>query len=107
MITAGLLAVLTAAAPPRLVVVIAVDQLRADYLAALPSLVWARWLQPAAPRGGRCSPQARYEHVITRDLPGPRGDAHRELRDVNGIVANVWYDPVRERPQYCCVEAGP
>ena len=104
MITAGLLAVLMAAAPPRLVVVIAVDQLRADYLER-----FRPWFGPGGFNllltRGAVYPRARYDHVITETCPGHAVMLTGSYATVNGIVANGWYDPVRERPVYC-VEDG-
>ena len=57
------------AVPPRLVVVIAVDQLRADYLDR-----FRPWFGPDGFnrffRTGAVYPRARYEHVTTETCPG-------------------------------------
>jgi len=104
MITAGLLAALMVAAPPRLVVVIAVDQLRADYLDR-----FRPWFGPGGFNllltRGAVYPRARYEHVITETCPGHAVMLTGSYATVNGIVANGWYDPVQQRPVYC-VEDG-
>ena len=109
MIAAGLLAFAFAAAsppavPPRLVVVIAVDQLRADYLDR-----FRPWFGPDGFnrffRTGAVYPRARYEHVTTETCPGHAVMLTGSYGGVNGIVANQWYDPVQGRPVYC-VEDG-
>lgn len=104
MITTGLLALLMAAAPPRLVLVIAVDQLRADYLER-----FRPWFGPGGFNllltRGAVYPRARYQHVITETCPGHSVMLTGSYATANGIVANGWYDPVQQRPVYC-VEDG-
>jgi hypothetical protein len=91
-------------APPRLVVVIAVDQLRPDYLDR-----FRPWFGPGGfnrlLRAGAVYPRARYEHVTTETCPGHAVMLTGSYGGVNGIVAIQWYDPVQERALYC-VEDG-
>ena len=110
MITAGLLALAFATAPPpvappRLVVMIAVDQLRADYLDR-----FRPWFGPDGFnrffRTGAVYPRARYEHVITETCPGHAVMLTGSYASVNGIVANQWYDPVQGRPLYCAEDGS-
>jgi predicted AlkP superfamily pyrophosphatase or phosphodiesterase len=104
---AGLLLLALASAPvrpPALVVVIAVDQLRADYLDR-----FRPWFGPGGfnrfLREGASYPRARYEHVTTETCPGHAVMLTGSYATVSGIVANQWYDPVQGRPVYC-VEDG-
>ena len=88
------------AARPRLVVVIVVDQFRADYLHRFRPFFRAggfnRFLET-----GASFPQARYEHAITSTCPGHAVILTGSYADVNGIVANGWYDRGTARPVYC------
>jgi Type I phosphodiesterase / nucleotide pyrophosphatase len=94
-----------ASAPPRLVVVIAVDQLRADYLDR-----FRPWFGPRGfnrfLRTGAVYPRARYEHVTTETCPGHAVMLTGSYATVNGIVANGWYDPVKGRPVYCAEDGS-
>src|SRR5689334_21590887 len=75
-----------ASAPPRLVVVIAVDQLRADYLDR-----FRAWFGPGGFnrffRTGAVYPRARYVHVTTETCPGHAVMLTGSYATVNGIVA--------------------
>jgi predicted AlkP superfamily pyrophosphatase or phosphodiesterase len=103
-IAAGLLALALSGGavtpPPRLVVVVAVDQLPADYLDR-----FRPWFGPGGFTrflgGGAVYPRARYEHVTTETCPGHAVMLTGSYATVNGIVANQWYDPVQGRPVYC------
>jgi hypothetical protein len=91
--------------PPRLVVVIAVDQLPADYLDR-----FRPWFGPGGFnrffRTGAVYPRARYEHVTTETCPGHAVMLTGSYATVNGIVANQWYDPVQGRPVYCAEDGS-
>jgi hypothetical protein len=108
MIAASLLALTLATAPappPRLVVVIAVDQLRADYLDRFRS-----WFGPGGFNlllmRGAVYPRARYQHVTTETCPGHAVILTGSYATVNGIVANEWYDPERARAVYCAEDSS-
>jgi arylsulfatase A-like enzyme len=88
------------ASRPRLVVVIAVDQLRADYIDRFRS-----WFGPAGfnlflEHGARFV-TARHEHAITETCPGHAVMLTGSYGMVNGIVANDWYDARSKRAMYC------
>jgi hypothetical protein len=85
---------------PRLVVVIAVDQLRADYIDR-----FRPWFGPGGfnlflQRGARFA-QARHRHATTSTCPGHAVILTGSYGEVNGIVANEWYDTRSRRPMYC------
>ena len=94
-----------AASPPRLVVVIAVDQLPAYYLDR-----FRPWFGPGGFnrffRAGAVYPRARYAHVITETCPGHAVMLTGSYATANGIVANQWYDPVQGRPVYCAEDGS-
>lgn len=85
---------------PRLVVVIAVDQFRTDYLERFRAFFgpggFNRFLEH-----GASFPQARYQHGTTSTCPGHAVILSGSYADVNGIVANGWFDARTGRPVYC------
>lgn len=94
-------------ARPRLVVVISVDQLRADYLTRFEDL----WL-PAAVDGkpggfswltrtGAWMSEAFHDHYPTTTGPGHAVLLTGAPPAVNGIVGNLWWDRASKRPRYC------
>ncbi|HKU61233.1 MAG TPA: alkaline phosphatase family protein [Gemmatimonadales bacterium] len=95
----------SAAPPPRLVVVIAVDQLRADYLDRFRPWFGAGGFNRLL-RDGASYPRARYEHVTTETCPGHAVMLTGSYAGVNGIVANSWYDPVEQRAVYCAEDGS-
>ena len=85
-------------------VVIAVDQLRADYLDR-----FRRFFGPAGfnlflQRGASFS-AARYAHAITETCPGHAVMLTGAYAMVNGIAANAWYDPRLGRAVYCAEDS--
>jgi hypothetical protein len=93
-----------AAVRPRLVVVIAVDQLRADYLDRFRPYFSARGFNLFLQHGARFA-SARYEHAITETCPGHAVMLTGSYGMVNGIVANEWYDFGVGRPVYCAEDS--
>lgn len=102
---AGVLALASDAAAqsrprPRLVVVIAVDQLRADYI---------EWFRPYFGAGGfkvffqrgATFARARYAHATTSTCPGHAVILTGSYGEVNGIIANEWFDTRTGRSTYC------
>ena len=105
----ALLLLLAAAAPaaekPSLVVVLSVDQMRADYLERFAPFFSADGLKRFLRRGAVFR-QARHRHAVSVTGPGhasigsgldPRG---------HGIVANDWLDPARGVAVYCAEDRG-
>lgn len=96
---------LPSAAPPRLVVVLAVDQMRPDYVER-----FGRWFGPGGFRRfldkGATFTEARYHHADTSTCPGHAVMATGSHGDMNGIVANDWYDARRARVEYCAADSS-
>ena len=79
---------------PRLVVVIAVDQLRADYMERFRPYFGAGGFNRFLQRGATFA-QARYEHATTSTCPGHAVILTGSYGENNGIIANNWYDAKR------------
>ncbi len=91
---------LAAASRPTLVVVISVDQMRADYLERFRPWFGQDGFNRFLERGAVFS-QARQRHAITYTGPGHAAiGTGLDPRD-SGIIANLWYDVVRGREVYC------
>jgi len=89
------LAVAPAAARPRLLLFVAVDQMRFDYLTRFAPL-FTEGFKTLLARGAVFS-NARYRHSNTETGPGHAALlSGRHARD-NGIVANAWYDRLLKR----------
>lgn len=91
------------AAPPRLAVVISVDQMRADYLDRFaPHFVdggFSRF------RAGANYPQCFYRHGVTKTGPGHAVVLTGVHANVHGIIANEWKLPTWPNPEEVnCVE---
>lgn len=98
---------------PKLVVVIAIDQFRYDYLVRFRSEFgtggFARLLE-----GGANFVNCRYDYATTVTCPGHTALFTGAYPDVNGIIENNWYDPALHHSVYCAsdlatklVGAGP
>ena len=90
---------------PRLVVVIAVDQLRADYIERFRPYFGAGGFNLFLQRGASFA-QARYAHATTSTCPGHAVILTGSYGEVNGIIANEWYDTRTGRPTYCAEDAA-
>lgn len=79
------------AEPPRLAVVITVDQMRADYLDRFRPYFDAggfqRWLE-----AGAVYPDCHYRHAVTKTAPGHATILSGVHADVHGIIGNEWLD---------------
>lgn len=87
-----------AAEPPRLVVLIPIDQMRADYLDRFGDRFTgglARFL-----RDGARFTDARQDHAVTETAPGHAVIATGVYPNRNGMVANNWWDRVANRSVY-------
>src|SRR4051794_2518277 len=78
---------------PKLVVVVVIDQFRADFL--------QRFRPYFSPGGfnlffrrGATFTEAEYQHAVTLTCPGHAVVLTGTYASVNGIIANQWYDPV-------------
>jgi predicted AlkP superfamily pyrophosphatase or phosphodiesterase len=92
-----------AGARPRLVVAIAVDQLRADYMDRFRPFFGRSGFNLFLQRGARLA-SARYEHATTSTCPGHAVMLTGSYGAVNGIIANDWYDVVAGREVYCAAD---
>jgi hypothetical protein len=92
-----------ARARPRLVVAIAVDQLRADYMDRFRPFFGRGGFNLFLERGASFA-EARYEHATTSTCPGHAVFLTGSYGNVNGIIANDWYDVSSGREVYCAAD---
>lgn len=93
---------------PRLVVLLSIDQFRADYVTRFEDLYLPprsgtrvggfRYLQ----REGAWYPDCRYEHHRTVTAAGHAVLGTGAQPCINGIVGNTWWDRASGRSVYCC-----
>ena len=86
--------------PPRLVVVISVDQMRNDYLERFGSYFGEGGFNRLKRQGIRFS-NARYHYVPTYTGPGHACISTGSFPMYNGIVANDWFDRAQQKSVYC------
>lgn len=93
------------AAPPRLVVVIAIDQFRAEYL--------QRFRRYFSPGGfnlllsrGAVFTEAHHQHAVTQTCPGHAVMLTGSSANANGIVANRWFNFTQRREVYCAADSS-
>lgn len=97
---------------PKLVVVISIDQFRADYIRRYGSL-----FIPAKAGGktggfkyllerGADYADAHHAHVPTATGPGHAAILSGSAPAINGIIANDWFDPATGKAVYCVDDAG-
>ena len=102
--SAGLGAAQTpAAARPRLIVVIVVDQLRADYMERFRPYFARGGFNLFLQRGASFA-EARYEHATTSTCPGHAVILTGSYGHVNGIIGNDWYRPATGQEEYCSAD---
>ena len=92
-----------AGARPRLVVAIAVDQLRADYMDRFRPFFGRSGFNLFLERGASFA-SARYEHATTVTCAGHAVMLTGSYGTVNGIIANDWYDAVAGKEVYCAAD---
>jgi predicted AlkP superfamily pyrophosphatase or phosphodiesterase len=92
-----------ASARPRLVVAIAVDQLRADYMDRFRPFFGRGGFNLFLQRGARFA-SARFEHATTSTCPGHAVILTGSYGTVNGIIGNDWYDAVAGKEVYCAAD---
>jgi arylsulfatase A-like enzyme len=96
---------LSAADRPALVVVISVDQMRADYVDRFRPWFGKDGFNRFLERGAWFR-QARHRHAITYTGPGHSViGTGLDPRDT-GVIANRWYDVVDSRAVYCAEDPG-
>ncbi len=94
---------------PKLIVVLVIDQMRADYLSRFES----RFQKPNSkgPGGfkylmseGAYFPMAEYDVLQNITCPGHAMILTGAHPNMNGIVLNDWYDKVARKPVYCAAD---
>jgi len=89
-----------AAGPPRLVVVVVVDQLRADYIDRFRPFFGEGGFERFIKDGARMT-RARYRHGITVTCAGHATILTGSSPAVSGIIANEWWNAGQGRVEYC------
>ncbi|HEX7336495.1 MAG TPA: alkaline phosphatase family protein [Gemmatimonadales bacterium] len=92
-------------AKPKLVVVLVIDQFRADYLRRFRPHFGGGGFNLLLRRGANFR-QAEYQHAITLTCPGHAVILTGTHANINGIVANQWYDPRSGRQVYCAADSS-
>lgn len=82
--------------PPKLAVVISVDQFRADYLERFEPYFGDNGFRRLLERGAVYS-EARFRHALTATAPGHATLLSGSPPSVHGIVANSWLERATER----------
>jgi len=89
-----------AAERPSLVVVVSVDQFRAEYLDRFAPHFGPGGFRLMLEKGARFT-NARFDHSMTMTGPGHAVLLTGTYGNVNGITANGWWDAVARRDVYC------
>src|SRR5262245_21938048 len=79
-----------AAEPPKLVVLIAVDQMRSDYVEWY-GAQWKRGLRRLYDQGAWLA-NARYPYLSTQTCPGHATLGTGAYPRTHGMILNTWYD---------------
>jgi predicted AlkP superfamily pyrophosphatase or phosphodiesterase len=90
---------LAAPAPPRLVVIIVVDQMRADYVERF-QFQWTRGLRRLIDRGAWFT-NAAFPYLTTVTCAGHATIATGALPRTHGVFQNAWYDRAARRLVTC------
>lgn len=91
------------AARPRLVVLLVVDQMRADYLTRFADLY--RGGLDRLRREGAVFTEAHLQHALTYTAPGHASLSTASHPSRHGVVANAWYDRSARRVAYAADDA--
>jgi len=86
--------------PPRLMVVISIDQMRNDYLERFEPFFGNGGFERIKRQGVRFT-NARYHYVPTYTGPGHACISTGTFPMYHGIVANDWFDRTRQKSMYC------
>jgi predicted AlkP superfamily pyrophosphatase or phosphodiesterase len=92
-------------ARPKLIVVIALDQFRYDYLERCAPYLGEGGFRRLATQGASFT-NASYKHARTITGPGHAVILSGSYGEVNGIVTNNWYDARRKKRVYCVEDDG-
>lgn len=90
---------------PRLVVVIAIDQFRADYLQRFARYFESGGFNLLLQKGANFT-EAYYRHSVTQTCAGHAVILTGSYADRNGVIANRWYDTASHKPQYCAADSA-
>lgn len=85
---------------PKLLLILAIDQLRYDYLVRFRPQFVERGFSLLL-NGGANFVNCRYDSTVTDTGPGHAALLTGAYGNVNGIPANEWYDRALRRPAYC------
>lgn len=92
------------AEPPKLVVVVSVDQLCQDYLLRFrDNLDEKGFFRKVAERGASFS-QCYHQHAFTLTAPGHAVQLTGAYPNMHGIITNTWYDRVTNKDRYCVAD---
>jgi predicted AlkP superfamily pyrophosphatase or phosphodiesterase len=89
---------------PKLVVMIVIDQFRPDYLSRFSPYFGTGGFNLFLQRGATFN-ETRYRHGVTQTCPGHAVILTGSYADVNGIIANSWYDVSAGREVYCAADS--
>ena len=92
-----------AATAPNLVVLISIDQMRADYVDQYGDQ-WSKGLKRLFTRGA-VFPNARYPYLNTVTCAGHSTIGTGAFPHRHGMVLNAWWDPVQRKPVECTADA--
>jgi predicted AlkP superfamily pyrophosphatase or phosphodiesterase len=90
---------------PKLVVVIVIDQFRADFLPRFRPYFSPGGFNLFLRRGANFT-EAAYQHAVTFTCPGHAVVLTGTHADVNGIISNQWYDPASASQEYCAADTA-
>ena len=88
-----------AATPPRLLVIVVVDQMRADYLDRF-ARHWRHGFRTLL-AGGRVFERAAYTYLNTSTCAGHTTIATGTLPRTHGMILNIWWDRTERRSVEC------
>jgi predicted AlkP superfamily pyrophosphatase or phosphodiesterase len=91
------------ATPPKLIVVVVIDQFRPDYLGRFRPY-FGRGGFNLFLRRGATFPNAIHQHATTLTCPGHAVVLTGTYPNVNGIIANQWYNVRSRRQEYCAAD---
>jgi predicted AlkP superfamily pyrophosphatase or phosphodiesterase len=90
---------------PKLVVVLVIDQFRPDYLQRFKRFFSSGGFNLFLHRGASFT-DAEYQDAVTFTCPGHAAILTGTYPNLNGIVANQWYDAASGRPVYCAEDSS-
>jgi predicted AlkP superfamily pyrophosphatase or phosphodiesterase len=94
----------TASAPPRLLVMLVVDQMRSDYI-AMYGHQWSRGLRRLVDSGASF-PLAEYPYAVTVTCAGHATISTGQYPSTHGMVGNSWHDRALRKNVACTEDAA-